>query len=188
LDTFWEQHKLPCTFVIKKHHVSYSGRGDFITFSGNCVDANCKTAFFGGVAEEPIADNDVEVSIITADIISVEHTNNKKRFLRYPKRQKISEVVQCIGATQWQRNFADECMDFWDDQPPTFYSKDILRKAKQDVVDSNLGIQGSDPVLSLIELKHGSEHSGSIHTISIDKIFVHYWSPMQCHMYKVIRR
>jgi len=80
-------------------------------------------------------------------------------------------------------------MDFGDDQPPNFYSKDILRKAKQDVVDSNLRIQGSDPVLSLIELKRGSEHNGNIHTISIDKIFVHYWSPMQCHiMYKVIRR
>lgn len=79
-------------------------------------------------------------------------------------------------------------MEFGDDQPPTFYNKDILRKAKQDVVDSNLGIQGSDLILSLIELKHGSEHNGSIHTISIDKMFVHYWSPMQCHMYKVIRR
>jgi len=120
----------------------------------------------------------VEVAIITADTIGVEHTENKKQFLRYPKRQKIGEVVQCIGATQWHRNFADECMEFGDDQSPTFYSKDILRKAQQDFVDSNLGIQGSDPVLSLIELKHGSENNGSIHTISIDNIFVHYWSPI----------
>jgi len=75
-------------------------------------------------------------------------------------------------------------MEFGNDQPPIFCSTDILRKAKQDVVDSNLGIQGSDPVLSLIELKHGSEHNGSIHTISIDKTFVHFWSPMQCHMFK----
>jgi len=88
LDTFWEQHKLPCTFVIKKHHVSYSSRGDFITFSGICVDANCKTAFFGDVAEEPIADNDVEVSIITADTISVEHTENKKTIFTLSKTSK----------------------------------------------------------------------------------------------------
>jgi len=49
--------------------------------------------------EEPIADNDVELSIITADTIDVEHTENKKRFLRYPKRQKIGENVECVGAT-----------------------------------------------------------------------------------------
>lgn len=39
-------------------------------------------------------------------------------------------------------------MEFGDDQPPNFYSTDILRKAKQDVVDSNLGIQGSDHLCS----------------------------------------
>lgn len=58
------------------------------------------------------------------------------------------------------------------------YNTRILQKAKQDVLDSNLGVHGSDPVLSLIELKHGSELNGSIHTISIDKCFVHYWSLM----------
>jgi hypothetical protein len=91
MDAFWEQHKLPCTFVIKKHHVSHSGRGDFITFS-----ENCKTAFFGDVAEETIADNDVEVSIITADTISVKHTENKNDFYVIQNVKKLVRMFNVL--------------------------------------------------------------------------------------------
>lgn len=128
------------------------------------------------------------INFITPDTSNVDHTDNKKRFLRYPKRQIVGEDVKHIGATQWQRKYADDSMEYGDDQPPTLYKTDVLRKCKQNVVDSDLETRGSDPILSLIELKHGSEHGGCIHTISIDKCFVHYWSPLQCHMYKVLRR
>lgn len=186
LDTFWEQHKLPSTFVIKKHHISHSNRGDFVTFSGNCAD--CKSAFFGDIEDEPIPENYVIINFIAPDTKNIEHAENKKRMLRYPKRQIIGENVQHIGATQWQGNFADEWMEYGDNQPPTLYNKDVLRKCKQDVVDGDLGTYGSDPILSLIDLKHSSEHYGNIHTISSDKFFAHYWLATQSHIYKVLRR
>lgn len=112
----------------------------------------------------------------------------KKRYLRNPKRKEIGDEVLRVGALQWRRQFADANMEYGDDENPILYNLEILRKAKQDSVDFNLGTSGPDPITSLIALKHSVEHSGSIHTICVDKFFVHYWSPLQCHVYKTIRK
>lgn len=188
LDTFWEQHKLPCTFSVLKHHVSHSGRGSFITFSGRCTDSACKSTFFADIENEPKADTDVQINFYSPDSTNIIHEEEKKRFLRFPKRKCIGEDVQRLGASQWRRQYADENMEYGDSEPPILYNSEVLRKAKQDTVDCNLGTSGPDPIRSLVEIKHGVEHSGSIDTICQDKFFVHYWSPLQCHVYKVICR
>lgn len=108
--------------------------------------------------------------------------------MHFTKRQIVGDEVDKIGATHWRRKYADITMEYGDKQPPTLYKTSVLRKAKQNVVDNDLGISEHNPILSLIELKHGAEHNNSIHTISCDKFFVHYWTPTQCHMYKEIRK
>jgi len=50
-----------------------------------------------------------------------------------------------------------------------------------------LGINEKYPIYSLIELKH-SKYSGSIHTISADKFFIHNWAPHQLIVYKHIQK
>lgn len=188
LDAFWEQHKLPCTFAIKNHSVSSSGRGNFIKFTGECKDSNCRVPFFGDIEDEPKVDENVFVNFYTTDTTNVEHSDNIKRFLHFTKRQIVGDEVDKIGATHWRRKYADSTMEYGDKQPPTLYKTSVLRKAKQNVVDNDLGVSKHNPILSLIELKHGAEHSNSIHTISCDKFFAHYWTPIQCHIYKEIRK
>jgi hypothetical protein len=86
-----------------------------------------------------------------------------------------------VGADQCRSQYADENMEYGDDEPPISYNSEVLRKSKQDSVDLNLGTSGPDPITSLIELerlKHSVEHSVSIHTIFHDKFFVHYWLPL----------
>lgn len=39
------------------------------------------------------------INVISPDTSSIEHTDNKKRFLRYLKRQIVGEDVRHIGAT-----------------------------------------------------------------------------------------
>lgn len=65
-------------------------------------------------------------------------------------------------------------MEYGDIQGPLLYSKDVLRKAKQDVIDENLGISRCNLLTSLDNLKHGVEHKESIHIISFDKFVLHY--------------
>jgi len=179
---------LPCTFIIKNHSVSLSGRGNFIQFNGECKDSNCRVKFFGDINDEPKPEENVVINFYATDTTNVEHSDDKKRFLHFTKRQIVGEEVEKIGATNWRRKYADKTMEYGDKKPPTLFKTSVLRKAKQNVVDMDLGISKYSPIESLIELKHGAEHSNSIHTISCDKFFVHYWTPIQCHLYKEIRR
>ncbi|CAI6376002.1 unnamed protein product [Macrosiphum euphorbiae] len=45
-----------------------------------------------------------------------------------------------------------------------------------------LGIEGNDPIHSIISLKHEVEHNGSIYNIGCDPFYVHYWLPIQEHI------
>lgn len=153
LDAFWEQHKLPCTYAIKNHSVSLSGRGNFIKFSGECKYSNCRVRFFRDIEDEPKIDENVFVNFYATDTTNVEHCDNKKRFLHFTKRQIVGDEVDKIGATHWRRKYADITMEYGDKQPPTLYKTSVLRKAKQNVVDNDLGISKHNPILSLIEIR-----------------------------------
>jgi len=54
-------------------------------------------------------------------------------------------------------------------------------------MDNFLEITEKCPIKSLIELKHG-KYAGSIHTISADKLFIHYWTPTQLIVYKHVQK
>jgi len=75
-------------------------------------------------------------------------------------------------------------MDYGDLEPPNLYESSVLRKAKQQHVDKMLGIEGNDPIHSIISLKHEVEHNCSIHNIGCDPFYVHYWLPIQEHIIK----
>jgi len=74
--------------------------------------------------------------------------------------------------------------EFGDVCPPNIYNGPVLRKVKQEIRDNKLGIEINDPILSLIELKHTTPYTGSIHHISADPFMIHYWSPYQMVVYK----
>jgi len=54
-------------------------------------------------------------------------------------------------------------------------------------MDNFLEITEKCPTKSLIELQHG-KYDGSIHTISADKLFIHYWTPTQLIVYKHVQK
>lgn len=80
-------------------------------------------------------------------------------------------------------------MEYGDVEHPNLYQNSVLRKAKQQLVDSELGLlKENDPILSISNLKYSSEHQGSIHSIGLDPFFLHYWTPTQEHIYQTSRR
>jgi len=78
-------------------------------------------------------------------------------------------------------------MKFGDYIPPNIYNKPVLWKCKQQFMDNFLEITEKCPIKSLIELKYG-KYAGSIHTISADKLFIHYWTPTQLIFFKYVQK
>lgn len=86
-------------------------------------------------------------------------------------------------ACNWRRaNVVD--MEFGSISPPNLYKTSVLRKAKQESKDEEIGKKYKCPVQSLVEFKNNSKYSGSIHTIGIDPFLVHYWTQHQIIIYK----
>lgn len=182
LDAFFEQHGLPCSYCILYHHVTPGSINAFISFKGKCSEQNCGAIVFGDVGNVPEPGKDMIVTFMAINTLDINHS--KKRFLRQPKRAIISEEVLNNGVSQWRRNMADTTMDYGDTEPPNLYNNHVLTMAKQEHVNKTLGVEGSDPIMSIVTLKYEVEHKGSIHNIGCDPFYVHYWLPTQEFIYK----
>lgn len=183
LDSFSNQYGLPCSYAIKYHNVlSKFSNVSYISFKGRCTDHSCRAVIFGDVINVPKPGEDVTLSILTKNTMDIEHT--KKRFLREPKRSVVSKQLINNGSYKWRQTVADQSMDYGDLEPPNLYESPVLRKAKQQYMDKMLGVEGNDPIQSIISLKHEVEHNGSIHNIGCDPFYVHYWLPT--YLYKNI--
>lgn len=101
--------------------------------------------------------------------------HQSKRPLNGHKRSNVGKELSKDTAGNWQRQ-AVSSMEFGDHISPNIYNKSVLWKCKQQFKDNFLGITEKCPIMSLIDLKHG-KYAGSIHTISADKLFIHYWTP-----------
>lgn len=132
---------------------------------------------------EPKNGEQLVINIKTNDTRGSELDHKSKRPLKGEKRINIGEKLSKDLASNWRReNVAD--LEFGRISPPNLYGLSVLRKVKQQYKDKALNITEKCPFKSLIELKHNSQFSGSIHSIGIDPLFVHYWSAHQLVIYK----
>lgn len=90
-------------------------------------------------------------------------------------------------ACNWRRKHVKN-IEFGRLSPPNLYRSEVLRKVKQEHRDRELGITTKNAIESLVEFKHNSSYSGSIHTIGMDPFVVHYWSGHQITIYKDVNK
>lgn len=68
-------------------------------------------------------------------------------------------------------------------EPPHLPHNAVLRKAKQERQDINLGPNNeTDPIKNIFKMKYGL-HAGTIHSIAFDPFFVQYWTLEQMATY-----
>jgi len=65
-------------------------------------------------------------------------------------------------------------MSFGDNEPAHLPNLNVLRKAKEQRCNIDLGISVTDLIENIKQIKYGI-HAGHIHLIGFDPFFVHYW-------------
>lgn len=143
----------------------------FLYFVATCKDSNNSLRRWS--SEKPTKEQPQELRICTNDTRGMESMHFNKRPLRSTKREAVANELVTDIPSNWRRKKATTNMEFCDFSPPNLYRNEVLHKAKQKHKKQLLGITIKSPILSLIELKH-SQFSGSIHSIVIDPILVHY--------------
>lgn len=182
-DAFVAEHKLPCNFIYKRNKISIDKIQSryFLTFYAKCKDCECK--LFGWSENEPNNGDPLNIKIRTKDTRGSELKHTSKRPLKGDKRSDVGKSLSKDLASNWRRENVSD-MEFGRISPPNLYRLSVLRKAKQNYKDKTLNITEKCPFKSLVELKHNSQFSGSIHSIGIDPLLVHYWSTHQLIIYK----
>lgn len=183
INCLWQQHGIPCAFSFKRAKI-YKNQADrkyFLLVKGRCSE--CGSQLTGVSFNEPEENESLQLSIYANDTRNVAHS--KKCRLSGFNRKKVAEALRCHVASVFRRHEANKLMKLGDPEPPHLYSTNVLRKAKQELRDANIGcVKADDPLRSLQIMKHTPPYAGAIHDIAIDKVNVQYWSPSQMYAYK----
>lgn len=180
-DILWDNLKLPCPFAFKNAKINRNPGEIFLSIKGSCHECGALIHIY--CTEVPDA-HDPVFHISTHDSRGIAHT--KKRWVRGQKRIRIAKELKGVSTYAWRRDEANKKMDFGDVVPSSIPSEDVLRKAKQEGQDKELGLYKVTQVYeSILELKHNRpEFSGCIHEIGLDKYWIMYWTPTQLFLYK----
>jgi hypothetical protein len=172
-DALIESYNFPCNYIYKRIKVYSSNNSKhFISFEAKCKDKSCGVHLNGWSDHRPLEGEPLLVTILTTDTRGMESQHSTKRPLKGRKRNAVGLELEKDLANNWRRNHVND-MEYGRFSPPNIYSLPTLRKVKQESRDKVMGIKYKCSVQSLMELKHNSTLSGSIHNIGIDPFFVH---------------
>jgi len=186
-DAFISAHGLPCNFIYKRAKVYCDSFNcsKFIRFSAKCKD--CGSNLYGWSDKAPQLEQPLVIQIQAKDTRGREMEHYTKRPLKGLKRSLVGAELLTDIPSNWKRKSVSN-LKFGCDLPPNVYSNNVLSKAKQQHSDNVLGITEKCPIKSVIELKHNSIHSGSIHGIGCDPFLLHYWTNHQLVIYKDVSK
>lgn len=183
-DALIESHHLPCNYIYKRVKVYRSSNSKhFISFEAKCKDESCGAYLNGWSDRRPKEGEPLLITILAIDTRGMERQHKTKRPLKGKKRTTIGLTLERDSANNWRRNHINN-IEYGKFSPPNLYSLSTLRKVKQESKDKRMDIKYKCPIQTLLEFKHNSSLSGSIHAIGIDPFFVHYWTNHQIAVYK----
>lgn len=150
----WDQEKIRCCFIFKIGRVSITNQARYYArFKAECKE--CNAVMKGRLHSKPANQKD---AIFDCTVINYKPNINhiKKRPLRGALRQKLASTL--VGgrkhASTWRNEEACNIMAFGDPMPPTMYSGDVLRKAKQEEADKMMSLMFPEPISNLVHAKH----------------------------------
>lgn len=181
-EAIWSQLRLPCGYSFKRHLISERNTNPWIKIRGICNE--CGAVFKAHIVNKPKEDSEgITFQISATDTRGVAH--NKKRQLTGVYRKRIGRELSSKKAANWRRREATKIMKFGEPEPSHLFSKEVLRKAKQEIRDDDLiGGKFLDIVTSLCNLQNDVEYSGIIKEFCINKFHLIYWTEYQLYVYK----
>ncbi|CAG9763440.1 unnamed protein product [Ceutorhynchus assimilis] len=175
---FWHVTKLPCT--IKFHRAKIHETGLYLNFKGTCK--NCESNLTGVLPVKPSAHSLV--------VIHCQYSGNFddcksviKRQLRGAYRREIGKVLLSnrLPASTYRKRQVDNIMILGEAEPNVIPKSNILRNLKYEERKRNR--LSEDPIESVYALKYQHPYNNYIKDIGLDRLFVHYWSTPQIHVY-----
>lgn len=176
----YELTKIPCAFIFKRAKICNSADSIWLKISGKCKE--CDSKFQGHCLSRPKPGNGISIAVTLTDTRGVQH--GAKRPLKGTNRIIVGDELLMKKAAAW-RKCASKNMKFGDPEPSYIPNHAVLRKARQEAHNRDLGIKKSLNVFdSLLDMKYNGEYAGYITDIGLDEFYCIYCLPIQIIIYK----
>lgn len=183
----WLQFRMPCAFIFKRAEVRKLSEDNSyqIKFDGICKSQKCGNEIHGR-AEKKNSQKGVIFELNVRDTRGESHEvvkrpfNGKRRFQAY-------KDLKTEGGAKFRKVEARKLMLPGDVEPPIVPVGNVLRQAKKEGIDKDLGIdnsRGRDVVRSIEDMALSSEFCDVIEEVGGLPFRVLYASPAQYRLYK----
>lgn len=182
----WQQQKLTCTLVFKKHDVHLSNLAKYyVVVRANCKE--CNAIITGRIMQRPRDNTDIKMHFIAENVEDNFHEYKKKRHLKGQRRKFVTDVLinEKLDAITFRRQEAKRLKDFGDVEPSIMPNAAVLRKAKEQALLEKHGFLYVNPALNLLNSAKNGKFAGAIHSIGVLEFYCIYWSPEQQLLYKI---
>lgn len=155
-DAFYRQHRLPCAYTFVRGDVNESSHSKYyIRIIGKCKSKKCGNIFKGIVETEPSANTgELWIRVKTRDTRYQNH-EILQRPLNGEKRKQIGKAAITEGCSNLRKRKVREDLRLGDVDAPIIPSLDILRHAKKEAIDEELGskkIKDEDVIQAIYRL------------------------------------
>lgn len=142
------EFKLPCAYAFRYNRVYKTDPKIFFMFEGRCTD--CGTYIHGKCDRNfSIESANVEITISTFNTKNLPH--KKKRYLARTQRIEAQKILLHQRPGDFKRDRVLKEMDYGDAEPHDLNSTTVIRKARQDIRDKDLGLEGPKDVFESLE-------------------------------------
>ena len=180
---FYNEYLLPCAYSFKRNKVSVSENSQNFFFYAEGWCKECKAPILVTAERKPEFSEPLKLTIKAIDTRNIHH--HLKFAVSGSRRSQISNELLHTAPSNWRREEARKKMKFGQSEPPILPSLAVCRTIRQEAKKKEFGLPEYKNVLhALQEMKYSSYYTGSLHTISYDSFFIHYWTKYQNHMYK----
>lgn len=175
--------KSKCAYVFKRARISGA---PFVTIFGRCKAKSCQNKLRAFIQNEPLDDEGIILKVITKDTHNDQH-EAAKRPLNGVYRKDVQKQLVHEGTSNFRKRKAREDMVLGDAEPTYLPNAEVLRQAKKQRIDENLGLNPSNRNnlnMSITEIAQRPEFCGKIEFIATLPFMVVYRTPSQLYAYK----
>jgi len=186
-DAFYRQHRLPCAYTFVRGDVNTSSQSNYyIKIIGSCKSKKCGNTFKGIVDTEPVNASELWIRVKTRDTRGQIH-EILQRPLNGEKRKQLGKTAITEGCSNLRKRKVGEVLRLGDVDAPIIPSLDILRHAKKEAIDEDLGskkIKDEDIIQAIYRLNFENPYKGAIALVSYWPFKVCYGTGEQISVYE----
>lgn len=173
--------------MFKQAYVSRSKNAkNYLSINGHCKLESCGNVFEAFLKKSPKGNEGCTIKVKSRDTRGDDH-DQVKRPLNGQHRKTVQNELSVEGCSKWEKRIALENIEIGEELPPFIYSSDVLRQAKKEKIDRDIGVDPLDRrdlIRAIEDISRRPEFQAVVLAVASTPFYTIYGTMNQMHVYK----